>query len=156
MSNIQILAMVLAAVVGFVLATVVFIPLLKKKGVDGQQIIDTAQAGLATADKIVDGVQAALPSLPGISLVHEIIDLSEKAATAAEQLWQSSQMTTDQRKETATKLVTDCLTVANVEVTPDVAKIIDGAVEAAVFALPKTDKVITPVATETPTEAAVA
>jgi len=141
MNNLVILAIIVAAVVGFVLATVVFIPLLHKKGVDTQQIIDKVQDGLTSANTIVDGVQAALPDLPGVVLIDKIIGLAQTGVNAAEQLNKSSQLDKDQRKATAVQLVKDCLTAANVEITPDVEKIIDGCVEAAVFALPKTNAI---------------
>jgi hypothetical protein len=138
MNNTEIVIAIVALVAGIALSASVFIPLLKKKGVKTDQIIDEAQAGLKTADIIVDGVQAALPDLPGIKIVHEVIELASKGADAVEQKKKSGQITTEQRKETAIQFVKDCLTAANVEITPDIEKIIDGAVEAAVFALPKT------------------
>lgn len=141
MSNFEILLLVLGIVGGMVLMAAVLIPLLKKKGIDTDKVIDAAQTGLKTADSIVDGVQAALPDLPGIKIVHEIIELASKGADAAEQMKKSSQIESGQRKATAIQLVKDCLTAANIEITPDIEKIIDGAVEAAVFALPKTTTV---------------
>ena len=138
MENYQILLLIAAVVAGFVLATVVFVPMLKKKYVNTPQIIGTVQDGLATADTILDGVQAALPGLPGITVVDKVIELAQKGVNAAEQLYKSAQVPKEERKTTAVQLVKDCLTAANVEITPDIEKIIDGAVEAAVFTLPTT------------------
>lgn len=138
MNNIQILTIIAAAAAGFALAAGVFIPLLKKKGVKAEQIIDTAQAGLETADKIADGVQAMLPDVPGVALVGNIIDWARKGVDAAEQLYKAGTVTKEQRKEQAVQLVVNCLTAANIEVTPDVQKVIEGCVEAEVFALPQT------------------
>ncbi len=137
MSNFEILVLIVGTVGGMVLASAVLIPLLKKKGVNTDQIIDSAQAGLITADTILDGVQAALPGLPGIAIVDKVIELAQKSVGAAEQMKKSNQITPEQRKITAVQLVKDYLTAANVEITPDVEKIISGAVEAAVFVLPK-------------------
>lgn len=138
MNNTEIVIAIVALAVGIALATGVFIPLLKKKGIKTDQIIDEAQKGLKTADVVLDGIQAALPGLPGIAIVDKVVELAGKGVAAAEQLKKSNQLPADQRKTTAIQLVKDCLTAANVEITPDVEKIIDGAVEAAVFALPKT------------------
>nr|DAQ35656.1 MAG TPA: holin [Caudoviricetes sp.] len=138
MSNFEILVLIVGIVGGIVLASAVLIPLLKKKGVNTDQIIDSAQAGLLTADTILDGVQAALPGLPGIAIVDKVIELAQKSVGAAEQMKKSNQITPEQRKATAVQLVKDYLTAANVEITPDVEKIIAGAIEAAVFVLPKT------------------
>ncbi len=48
------------------------------------------------------------------------------------------QISEDARKAEAIQLTEDLLTAAKVEVTPQIEKIIDGCVEAAVFTLPKT------------------
>ncbi len=138
MSDIQILGLILAVVGGVLLSTVVFVPLLKRKGIKTEQILATAQAGLAAADGVIDGVQAIIPNIPGVDLVDKIIGWATKGVTAAEQLYKVGNVEAGQRKETAVQLVKDYLTAANVEITPDVEKIIDGCVEAAVFALPKT------------------
>ena len=138
MNNTEIVIAIVALVAGIALATGIFIPLLKKKGIKTDQIIDEAQAGLKTAGVVLDGVQTALPGLPGIAIVDKVIELEQKGVAAAEQLKNSAQLPADQRKAAAIQLVKDFLTAANVEVTPDIEKIIDGAVEAAVFALPKT------------------
>lgn len=107
----------------------------------GEGLVDSAsaQAGLRTADIILDGVQVALPGLPGVAVVDKVVELAEKSVNAAEQMNKSNQISADQRKATAVQLVKDYLTAANVEITPDMEKIIDGAVEAAVFVLPKTN-----------------
>ncbi len=141
MNNLEIVTAIVALVTGIALTTAVFIPMLRKKGVDTQQIIDQVQDGLASANTIVDGVQAALPNLPGVALIDKIIDLAQTGVSAAEQLNKSAQLDKDQRKATAVQMVKDCLTAANVEITPETEKIIDGCVEAAVFELPKTNAI---------------
>lgn len=57
---------------------------------------------------------------------------------SAEQLYKTSQIPEEQRKAEATQLVYICLQAAGVDVTEDMKRIIDGAIEAAVYALPKT------------------
>ncbi|NLG93303.1 MAG: hypothetical protein GX485_07100 [Clostridiales bacterium] len=139
MNHYEILILIIGIVGGMALTSAVLIPLLEKKGVQTEQIIASAQAGLRTADIILDGVQVALPGLPGVAVVDKVVELAEKSVNAAEQMNKSNQISADQRKATAVQLVKDYLTAANVEITPDMEKIIDGAVEAAVFVLPKTN-----------------
>lgn len=146
MNGYQIVIIIGAVLGGFVLATAVFVPLLKRKGVKTEQILDTAQAGLAAADGVVDSVQAILPDIPGVALVDKVIGWAIKGVNAAEQLYKAGSVPAEQRKEQAVQLVRDCLTAANVEITPDIEKIIDGCVEAAVFSLPKTNKPAAPAA----------
>lgn len=52
-------------------------------------------------------------------------------------MYKTSQIPEEQRKAEATHLVYICLQAAGVDVTEDMKKIIDGAIEAAVYALPK-------------------
>jgi hypothetical protein len=139
MNHYEILILIIGIVGGMALTSAVLIPLLEKKGVQTEQIIASAQAGLRTADIILDGVQVALPGLPGVAVVDKVVELAGKSVNAAEQMNKSNQISADQRKATAVQLVKDYLTAANVEITPDMEKIIDGAVEAAVFVLPKTN-----------------
>ena len=60
------------------------------------------------------------------------------AVEAAEQLYKTSKIEEGQRKEEATKLVYQFIEAAGIEIDDDLKKIVDGAIEAAVFALPKT------------------
>lgn len=139
MNNTEILLLIVGIVGGMVLTSAVLIPLLKRKGINTDQVMDEVQSGLKVADSVLDGVQAALPGLPGIAIVDKVVELANKSVAAAEQMKKSNQIPADQRKATAVQLVKDYLTAGNVEITPDIERIIDGAVEAAVFVLPKSD-----------------
>ena len=52
--------------------------------------------------------------------------------------YKTSKIEEGQRKEEATKLVYQFIEAAGIEIDDDLKKIVDGAIEAAVFALPKT------------------
>ena len=139
MDNTQVilLAFALSVLVGAVAPWIAVA--LQKRGVNVQGPLEKAQTGLAVADKLVDGLSGMSPMLPGISAVDKIIEWSEKAVNASEQLLKSQQLSADQRKANAEDIVKSCLTSAGLTVTPDLEKIIDGAIEAAVLALPKTN-----------------
>lgn len=137
MNTVLIVSLIAAAAVGSVLTMAVMFPLLRKKGVNTQQVIDTAQQVLQTADTITDGLAEVLPGVPAIKIIDNIVDWAERGVTGAEQLYKSSQLDKDQRRDTAIDTVKSCLNAAGVEITPNIENIIDGAVEAAVFALPK-------------------
>lgn len=69
-----------------------------------------------------------------------MIGWAQEAARAAEQLYKTSMIEAGQRKEEATRLVYEFIAAAGVEIDDiDMKKIVDGAIEAAVFALPKTN-----------------
>lgn len=114
------------------------LPALIKRGVDVSGTIKKADMAISALDTLTDTVKALFPGTPGIDLIDKILVYAQKAVNSAEQLYLTSQIPEEQRKAEATKLVYICLQAAGVDVTEDMKKIIDGAIEAAVYALPKT------------------
>ncbi len=114
------------------------LPALIKRGVDVSGTIKKADMAISALDTLTDTVRALFPDTPGIDLIDKILVYAQKAVDSAEQLYKSSQIPENQRKAEATQLVYICLQEAGVDVTEDMKKIIDGAIEAAVYALPKT------------------
>lgn len=123
---------VIFGVCGFVL------PQLTKKGIDTGKVLDTTDKGLEIADNAVDTVKAIAPDIPYINIVDKVIEYAQIGVKKAEQMYKANQGGDDTRKTEAVQLVTDCLTAAKINITPDLKKIIDGAVESAVYTLPKT------------------
>lgn len=138
MENINIILLVVAIVaVVFAMITII-IPYLTKKGVNISGALSTANTALNTADMVVDSLQGIFPDIPAFALIDKIIGWAKKGAEAAEQLYKTSKITEDQRKEEAAKLVYEFINMAGIELNDDMKKIVDGCIEAAVFALPKT------------------
>ena len=93
---------------------------------------------LETADTVVDTLQEFFPDVPAFALIDKVIGWAQKGAEAAEQLYKTSKIEEAQRKDEATRLVYEFIAAAGVELDSNMKKIVDGAIEAAVFALPKT------------------
>jgi len=148
MNHFEIVLTIMAAVSVIGVSIAAIIPALKKKGVNAERVLNTAQAGLVTADTVVDSVKRLFPTLPGLNLVDTIIEWAQKGAEKAEQLYKVSQINASQRKESAVQLVKDCLMTANITITPEIVSIIDGCVEAAVFSLPKSNTTVDSAAPE--------
>lgn len=119
------------------------LPALIKRGVDVSGTIEKADLAISTLDSLTDTIKALFPNAPGLDMVDKILVYAQKAVDSAEQLYKTSQIPENQRKAEATQLVYICLQEAGVDVTEDMKKIIDGAIEAAVFALPKTHTIET-------------
>ena len=119
------------------------LPALIKRGVDVSGTIEKADLAISTLDSLTDTIKALFPNAPGLDMVDKILVYAQKAVDSAEQLYKTSQIPENQRKAEATQLVYICLQEAGVDVTEDMMKIIDGAIEAAVFALPKTHTIET-------------
>ena len=138
MNNATILLVVLAAVLAVFGGLAVVIPRLVKKGIDISGVLVGTGTVLETADTVVDTLQEFFPDVPAFALIDKVIGWAQKAAEAAEQLYKTSKIEEAQRKDEATRLVYEFITAAGVELDSDMKKIVDGAIEAAVFALPKT------------------
>lgn len=138
MNNATILLVVLAAVLAVFGGLAVVIPRLVKKGIDISGVLVGTGTVLETADTVVDTLQEFFPDVPAFALIDKVIGWAQKAAEAAEQLYKTSKIEEAQRKDEATRLVYEFIAAAGVELDGDMKKIVDGAIEAAVFALPKT------------------
>ena len=138
MNNATILLVVLAAVLAVFGGLAVVIPRLVKKGIDISGVLVGTGTALETADTVVDTLQEFFPDVPAFALIDKVIGWAQKAAEAAEQLYKTSKIEEAQRKDEATRLVYEFIAAAGVELDGDMKKIVDGAIEAAVFALPKT------------------
>lgn len=138
MNNAIILLVVLAAVLAVFGGLAVVIPRLVKKGIDISGVLVGTGTVLETADTVVDTLQEFFPDVPAFALIDKVIGWAQKAAEAAEQLYKTSKIEEEQRKDEATRLVYEFIAAAGIELDDDMKKIVDGAIEAAVFALPKT------------------
>lgn len=114
------------------------LPALIRRGADVDGTIEKADLAISTLDSLTGTIKALFPNTPGLDTVDKILNYAKKAVDSAEQLYKTSQIPAEQRKAEATRLVHICLQAAGVDVTEDMQKIIDGAIEAAVYALPKT------------------
>ena len=138
MESYTIFFIVVGAVVLVFGGMAIVIPRLVKKGIDVSGLLNGTATALETADVVVDTVAEFFPEVAAFTVIDKVIDWARKATEAAEQLYKTSQIEAAQRKEEATKLVYEFIEAAGIEADDNVKKIVDGAIEAAVFALPKT------------------
>lgn len=138
MENYMIVLIVIAAVVVVFGGLAFAIPYLVKKGINVSGVLTGTGVVLDTADNVVDTLQTFFPEIPAFAVIDKVIGWAQKAAEAAEQLYKTSQIEAGKRKEEATRLVYEFIAAAGIELDEDMKTIIDGAIEAAVFALPKT------------------
>ena len=114
------------------------IPYLQKKGWNIGGYLGSAATITKLINSIIDAIKPYITPNSTFDLVEKIFEITEKAVTFAEQAYKDAQCEADQRKSVARKYTIDCLKLAGIEVTEDIEKLIDGALEAAVFVLPKT------------------
>lgn len=139
MNTVQIALIVIAAIIVTLGGMYLVIPFAIKKGINVTNIINTTEAALETAETVVDGLQLLLPENAAVNTVDLIIAYAIKAADAAEQMLKAQQIKEEERKEAAIGIVNTCLSIVGVERTDDIDAAVSAMVEAAVFALPKTN-----------------
>ena len=123
----------------FVCVAVMFLlPRLVKRGIDVSGLLDKAAITVSAMDTVTDTLKTLFPATPGLNLIDKILEYANRAVASAEQMYTASQIPEEKRKEEATALVYAFLEAAGVTVTEELKPIIDGSIEAAVFALPKT------------------
>lgn len=123
----------------FVCVAVMFLlPRLVKRGIDVSGLLDKASMTVSAMDTVTDTIKTLFPATPGLDLIDKILEYANRAVASAEQMYKTSQIPEEKRKDEATALVYAFLEAAGVTVTEELKPIIDGSIEAAVFALPKT------------------
>ena len=115
-----------AVMLGFVL------PYLKRRGVDIERLIDQTKDALATVNKTLDIVR---PFLTSAEVFDRIIEAAHVGVGNAEQLYHAGKLNAGERNAAARQYIEDSLRLIVIEVTPEVQRVIDGAIEAEVLAL---------------------
>ena len=138
MENYTVILIIIAAVVVVFGGIALLIPYLVKKGINLSGLLSGSYAVITTAGTVVDTLEGIFPDVEAFAIIDKVIDWAKKAAEAAEQLYKASQIEAGERKADATALVYEFIAAAGVELDDNMKKVVDGAIEAAVFALPKT------------------
>ena len=137
-SSIGLTLLLMVIVIAVVLvAIIVILPKIIAKGADVLKSITVAQNALNTSNAIIKVADTLMPNNPAVDILQTIETYAQKGVSAAEQLYKASQLQADQRNTKANEIVGEALKVLNVEVTPSIQTVIDGAIEAEVRVLPK-------------------
>lgn len=134
-NTLAVLTLVIGIVIGVVAVIGVAIPYLKRKGIDIQGDLNMANDFVARANQIFDTIKPFLPNIPAIDILDKVLEYTKLGVDKAEQLYHIGQIQADQRKQEAKNFIVDALKLAKIEVTPELDKVIDGAIEASVMAL---------------------
>lgn len=118
----------------------ILFPYLKKKNVKVDEVLQKTDMVLDGVNTVVGVADKLLPGNPAVSILKTIEKYAHVAVNQAEQLYITSQLAKDQRNIKAKETIYSTLKLLNVEITPEVEKIIDGAIEAEVLALGHKDK----------------
>ena len=110
----------------------------KSKGFNLGGAVKAADAITGAVNSAFDTIKPFLPAHPAVTIIETILGLAETGVNSAERLYKTATIDADHRQAEATDFVLNALAAAGVEVTPEIKKVIDGAIVGAVELLPKT------------------
>ncbi len=141
MDNISLVSLIIGLAVGVIAASGILLPVLKKKGIDAGMVLEQASNTVGVINNTFDSLKTLLPDNPAINIIDKILDWASIGVEQAEQLYLIGKIEGEERKGAAIDFIHESLTLAGIEITPSIDKIIDGAVEASVLALGHTNQI---------------
>jgi len=149
MTNLQTLFIVLGVIAAAAVVLAFALPFLKRRGVDMGRLIDQTKNALGTVDKTVGLLRPFLSEIKSVGIFDTILDAARVGVENAEQLYKTHKLTGDERKAAARQYILDTMKLTGIAITPEVMRIIDGAIEAEVFELgfAKTSDLLIPATT---------
>lgn len=142
-NTLAVLTLVVGLVIGVAATIGIVIPLLKKKGIDIEKYLSEANDTVVKVDEVFDTIKPFLPQVPAIGIIDKVLEYTKLGVDKAEQLYHIGQIQANQRKQEAKNFILDALKLAKIDVTPELDKVIDGAIEASVMALGHTKEAAT-------------
>lgn len=100
-----------------------------------EDILNKTEKGLEAREGVIKVVDTILPNNPVINILKIVEKYAQIGVGYAEQLYIGSELQANERDDKAKDIVYSVLKILNIEVTPDMQKIIDGAIEAEVLTL---------------------
>lgn len=120
------------------IGVMLLLPRMVRRGVDVSGLLDKASMTISAMDTVTETLKTLFPATPGLNVIDKILDYAYRAVVSAEQMYKASKIPEEKRKDEATRLVYAFLEAAGITVTDELKPVIDGSIEAAVYALPKT------------------
>ena len=111
------------------------IPYLKAKKVNLNKIFEIVNNLMILIDGTMKTMKEVFPKSKEISIMDKIFEYAHIAVRESQQLYIISEINENQRKEKAEEYVYNILNQLNIEITPEVKKIVSGAIESEVYNL---------------------
>lgn len=137
-----VLAIIVATSILVIGAIYWLIPTLIKRGINVSGILRGSSQVLGVTDNLIDVVKGIMPGVAAINIVDKVIEYAQKGVEAAEQMYKSSQLEGEERKQKATEMTYKLLEAAGIKVDEEKKAIVDGAIESSVYALKKTHTIL--------------
>lgn len=116
------------------------LPLLKKKGVQTQEILKKADTILDGANTIVNVADKLLPNNPIVDIMANVSKYAHIGVHEAEQLYLASNLSKNDRSIKAKETISTALKLMGIDITEEIEKVIDATIEMECLALGHKDK----------------
>lgn len=133
--NLYVASIIIAVTLGGIL---ILFPFLKQKGINVGKILSEIKAGLEEIKTGLAVVKEIAPNTPQLAVLDIVEKGAEIGVNKAQQMYISSQLPIDQRKQSAIETAESSVIESNIPLSDNLKKLISDAVESKVFNL-KTD-----------------
>lgn len=136
-NNILIIIITILSTIIVVVAAPMVVSFLKSRQVPTEDILNNIDELASIVKSINNSMNKDIKNKHILDL---IVSSAEQAVKYSEQIYIAGQISEGQRKEKAVQFVRTVLYDTNIDITPDRETLINSAIEAAVFLLPKTTR----------------
>ena len=106
-----------------------------KKNNNLEKIFNNSNKVIESVDSIIKIADTIAPNNPVLNIIKIIEKYAKVGVHHSEQLYINSKLESNERKNKAKETIYSVLKELNINITPNISKIIDGAIEAEVLAL---------------------
>jgi len=121
------------SVLGLLLS--ITLPRTQGKDIAFRAAIKDAASAVSTANKVMDTVRPFIKDSVSANIMDKVLAMAQEGVKSAEQLYVAGHLPADERKLEANKFVVAALRMADIDITPDLERLVDSAIESKVFDL---------------------
>lgn len=134
MTNIQLITWsgILGILSGAVIVMLIVFPILKKRGIDVNDVLDQTKKAVDSSGKILTIVKSTLPNNGVLNILDIVQKWAQIAVGDAEQLYHAGDINKDERRKVAESVVESVLKELNIDIDENKRELIDAAIKNAV------------------------
>ncbi|AAK78850.1 hypothetical protein BJV85_003134 [Clostridium acetobutylicum] len=134
MTNIELITWsgILGILAGVVIVMLVIFPILKKRGVNIENMLDQTKKAVDSSGEILNVIKTTMPNNNVVNILQIVQKWAQIAVGDAEQLYHAGNISKEDRAKVAESVVLNVLKELNIEVDESKKHLIDAAIENAV------------------------
>ena len=134
MTNIQLItwSSILGVLAGAVMVMLIVFPILKKRGIDVNDVLEQTKKAVDSSGKILTIVKSTVPNNGVLNILDIVQKWAQIAVGDAEQLYHAGDINKDERTKVAESVVESVLKELNIDIDENKRELIDAAIKNAV------------------------